>query len=241
MDITDALMTAAHFHDMEKPQRNSDGETMREAATEIHRLRAERDSLRALSAPGVTQDGYRVSIDEKLGVVFFTFDDRSFATGPRCAFEIMQRAVDDDASRQPAVDWVPWKPGDALAFGWYWVSKRRPNSNEASAGAGDLRQLFRIDERNKFQYAPEEPFYLCSEADALISSLRKQLEASERDAGRYRWLESRISRTGLETHKSGGLSWQEQRWYHVDFRNPVPDSESLSEYIDAAMQPKGEL
>ena len=46
MDITDSLMTAAHFHDLEKPQRNSDGDTMREAATAIHRLRAERDRLR---------------------------------------------------------------------------------------------------------------------------------------------------------------------------------------------------
>ncbi len=44
MDITDALMTASHFHALEKPQRNSDGDTMREAATAIHKLRAERDA-----------------------------------------------------------------------------------------------------------------------------------------------------------------------------------------------------
>jgi hypothetical protein len=54
MDITDALMTAAHFHDLDKPQRNSDGDTMREAATEIHKLRAEREALRQWQASALS-------------------------------------------------------------------------------------------------------------------------------------------------------------------------------------------
>ncbi len=79
MDITDALMTAAHFHDLEKPQRNSDGDTMREAATEIHKLRAERERLRTGAKAAFHELGgighesskefHRIGIDSARGIL----------------------------------------------------------------------------------------------------------------------------------------------------------------------------
>lgn len=47
-ELVEALRIAATFHDLDEPKRNSDGDTMREAADELTRLRAIEKAAREL-------------------------------------------------------------------------------------------------------------------------------------------------------------------------------------------------
>lgn len=64
-------------------------------------------------------------------------------------------------------------------------------------------------------------------------TLRARLAEAERDAGRYRWLRTRINWCDQEDRYLNTVT-RYRAWTHCDYRMNPPASEHIDEYIDAA-------
>lgn len=76
-------------------------------------------------------------------------------------------------------------------------------------------------------------------AAGFITEAQAALEACgalelERDARRYRWLRERINWRDRAA-VVGNIRQNRREWMHVDFRDSPPETESIDEYIDAAI------